>query len=299
MWKTLAPVLSGACLFLSLPAIASGQPARSPLPGRTAVNPAEIKGRLLDDPTEILRPFGTHGYILSGRQRYYLDFGEARGLEKRASALQGTTAVVTGRLEAHGRWLIVRVTALKADGPVTVRVEGKLGYYGNAFSVLGNGLIVSTLIGFPWEGYFISAGGRKYVLDLPIGDGAAERLRGKSVVVEGVLEYRKVGRPGHEYEMPWVRVCSLKAAEEGLVERVYDGPSAGCWQKEDAVFSLKTGDHRPVVDHIRGLLGDDLYRRGQSLRVEGSKLIVRTTARNHAGIEEFLRLLATIPGPPR
>jgi hypothetical protein len=38
------------------------------------------------------------------------------------------------------------------------------------------------------------------------------------VVVEGVLEYRKVGRPGHEYEMPWVRVCSLKVAEEGLAD---------------------------------------------------------------------------------
>jgi hypothetical protein len=65
------------------------------------------------------------------------------------------------------------------------------------------------------------------------------------------------------------------------------------------ILALKAGDHRPLVDHVRGLLGDDLKKPGQSLRVAGKKLVVRTTAANHARIDRFLGLLAKIPGPPR
>jgi hypothetical protein len=299
MWKTFAAfTLTGVCLSLTLPVLASGQPTPTPLPGG-AVAPAEVKGQLLDDPTEIWRPFGVHWYIPVAGQRYYLDFGQAKGLEQRAAALRGTIVVATGRPEVHGRWMIVGVTALKADESVTVRVEGELGYHGNTFSVLGDGTILSTTRWFPWEGYFIEAGGKKYVLDLPAGDRAAERLRGKAVVASGVLEFRQVGHPGREYEMPFIHVTALKAAGEGLVERAYEGPSAEYWQEEDAVFALKTGNHWPLVEHVRGLLGDDLKEPGQSLRVEGRELVVRTTPGNHAKIKRFLDLLARIPGPPR
>jgi hypothetical protein len=179
----------------------------------------------------------------------------------------------------------------------TIEIEGKLGYSGNTFRRLPNGMLVSTLIGFPWEGYFVEVNGKKYVLDLPIGDEKAERLKGKQVRVSGVPENRKVGFPGQEYQMPFLRGATLKAVEEVLEERVYNGPSARYWLTPDTIFSVKSGDRRPMVEHIRALLGEDLKGGQHTLRVDGSKLVVRTTARNHARIREFLRVVAMIPGP--
>jgi hypothetical protein len=93
-----------------------------------------------------------------------------------------------------------------------VEIEGTLGYHGNTFSRLPNGMLVSTTIGFPWEGYFVDAGGKRYVLDLPIGDEKAERLKGKKVRVSGRLEYRQVGWPGNFFQMPFLRGTRLEAA---------------------------------------------------------------------------------------
>jgi hypothetical protein len=45
------------------------------------------------------------------------------------------------------------------------------------------------------------------------------------------------------------------------------------WEATDTVLALKSGDRRPLID--------------------------RTTATNHAKIEAFLSLLATIPRPAR
>jgi hypothetical protein len=47
------------------------------------------------------------------------------------------------------------------------------------------------------------------------------------------------------------------------------------------------------------MLAGDLAGSEHTLRLEDGKLVVRTTAANHARIEEFIRLLAIIPGPAR
>jgi hypothetical protein len=77
-------------------------------------------------------------------------------------------------------------------------------------------------------------------------------------------------------------------ADEPLVERAYEGN----WESTDTILALKSGDRRSLVEHVRDTLAG-----GHTLRLEGGKLVVRTTAANHAKIEEFLKLLATIPGP--
>jgi hypothetical protein len=177
----------------------------------------------------------------------------------------------------------------------TIEVEGKLGYQGNAFSRLPNGMLISTTIGFPWEGYFVESGGKKYILDLPIGDEKAERLKGKKVRVSGILRLGLVGLPGQESVMPFIRVASLKVVEEVLEERTY----AGNWRAANTVFSLKSGDRRPMIEHIRSLLADDLKGGSHTLRLDGDKLVVRTTARNHARIREFLHMMSVIPRPSR
>jgi hypothetical protein len=154
----------------------------------------EIRGTLKIDPTEIKRPFGVSWYVSSGDQQFYLDFGQAKELEKLASTLQGTV-VVTGRLEVSRLWQIVHVATLKA--------------------------------------------------------------------------------------------------EELLEERAYEGN----WESTDTVLALKSGDRRPLIEHVRDMLAEDLKGGEHTLRLEGGKLVVRTTAANHARIEAFLKLLATIPGP--
>src|SRR5262249_20741689 len=47
----------------------------------------EIKGKLRFDPMENLKPFGVYWYIPIGGQRYYLNIGQAKGLEKMAADL--------------------------------------------------------------------------------------------------------------------------------------------------------------------------------------------------------------------
>jgi hypothetical protein len=245
----------------------------------------------------------------------------------------------------------------------TVEVEGTLGWHGNYFSRLPDGRIISTMMGFEWEGYFVESGGKTYILDLPQGHEGAERLKGKRVRVAGVLEHRTVGFPVRQYEMPFIRINNLVSsapveikgtlkidpteikrpyevcwyiacgeqhyyldfgketgapalnstvvatgrleingrwlilhvstlkAEEPLVERAYEGN----WESTDTVLALKSGDRRPVIEHVRDMLAG-----GHTLRLEGGKMVVvRTTAANHGKIERFLKLLAVIPGPAR
>ncbi len=253
----------------------------------------------------------------------------------------------------------------------TVEIEGKLGWHGNYFSRLPDGRIISTTMGCEWEGYFVESGGKTYILDLPQGHEGAERLKGKRVLVAGVLDHRTVGFPDRQYEMPFIRINNLVSsapveikgklafdpteiwrpfgvywyissgdqrfyldfgknteveklastlqgtvvvtgrlevsrlwqivhvatlkAEEPLVERAYEGN----WEKADTILALKSGDRRPLVEHVRDMLAEDLKAGGHTLRLESGRLVVRTTAANHAKIERFLHLLAVIPGPAR
>jgi hypothetical protein len=259
-----------------------------------------------------------------------------------------------------------------AVGPVhRCVVEGTLGWHGNVFSRLPDGKVIISTMTCEWEGYFVEAGGQKYILDLPVGHAGAERLKGKRVKVTGELGSRQVGFPDRRYQMPFLRittlvtsdavevkgklavdpteilrpfggtryitaegqryyldfgkttdlekvaaslkgtavatgrlevsgrwlllhVATLKAAE-ALQERTYEGD----WQTKDTLYALKSGDHRPLIDHIRDILGEDLKVGGHTMGLEGKMLVVRTTAANHARIERFRKMLATIPGPAR
>lgn len=91
-----------------------------------------------------------------------------------------------------------------------------------------------------------------------------------------------------------VHVATLKA-EGPLVERAYEGN----WETVDTILALKSGDRRPLIEHVRDMLAEDLKAGGHTLRLEGGKLVIRTTAANHARIRDFLHLLAVIPGPAR
>jgi hypothetical protein len=179
----------------------------------------------------------------------------------------------------------------------TIEIEGTLGYHGNAFGRLPNGLVITTTIGFPWEGYFVDAGPKRYILDLPIGDEKAERLKGKKVRVSGRLEHRQVGWPGKFFQMPFLRHVRVKAAGSTLQERTYLGSSADYWQTADGLHALKSGDRRSRIEHVRALLGEDLKSGKHTVRVAGNRLVVRTTAANHARIKQFLDMLKVIPGP--
>jgi hypothetical protein len=92
-------------------------------------------------------------------------------------------------------------------------VEGKLGWHGNHFGRLPNGMWITTTMACEWEGYFVVAGGKKYILDLPMGHEGAERLKGKKVKVTGVQEHRLAGFPERRYEMPFIRVGTLVSAD--------------------------------------------------------------------------------------
>src|SRR5262249_17490410 len=120
MWKTLAILVTGISLLLSAPVPAAPQTGQAILPGGCVVRALEIKGKLHWDPTEIARPYDVYWYVSVGGQRYYLHFGKAKELEKRAWTLKGMV-VVTGRLEAVGRWLVVHVDTLKATGEDATR----------------------------------------------------------------------------------------------------------------------------------------------------------------------------------
>jgi hypothetical protein len=99
----------------------------------------------------------------------------------------------------------------------TVEIEGKLGWHGNLFSRRPDGRILSTMMAFEWEGYFVESGGKTYILDLPQGHEGAERLKGKKVKVTGVLEHRQVGFPGRQYERPFIRINTLSPPGAGGV----------------------------------------------------------------------------------
>jgi hypothetical protein len=200
------------------------------------------------------------------------------------------------------------VPALARDGQTTLpcgcvvrttEIEGKLGYYGNHFGKGPNGILWMTEMYFPWEGYFIDAGGKRYILDLPIGDEGAERLKGKTVRASGVLAHRQAGPPEWTFQMPFLRYVRLKVTEEVLQERTYQGSAAEFWQTADAVYALKSKDHRSRVEHVRAMLGEGLKSGKHSVRVEGDRLVVRTTAANHARIKKFLEMMKVIPGPAR
>jgi len=142
--------------------------------------------------------------------------------------------------------------------------------------------------------WYLNAGGQQYYLELGGArelEALAAKLSGRTLVATGRLEVHR----------SWmiVRVSSLTAVAETIEERVYEGGSANSWQTENTIFALKSGDRRPMVEHIRALLGEDLKAGQHTVRVEGSRLIVRTSARNHERIREFLELAARIPGPVR
>jgi hypothetical protein len=181
----------------------------------------------------------------------------------------------------------------------TIEIEGKLGYQGNRFGWLPNGRgMWMTEMYFPWEGYYIDAGGKRYILDLPIGDKTAERLKGKTVRASGLLGQRQVGHLGKTFSMPLLRNVRLKLVEEALEERSYEG-SAKYWNTADEGYALKSKDRRTRVEHVRALLGEDLKSGKHTVRVERDRLVVRTTAANHARIKAFLDRMKVIPGPAR
>jgi hypothetical protein len=119
MWKILAPLATGISLLLTAPFPAAGPTGQAILPGGRVVRTVEIKGKLQWDPTEIARPYDVYWYVPVGGQRYYLHFGNAKAAQKQAWTLKGAV-VVTGRLEAAGRWLVVHVDTLKEAGEETL-----------------------------------------------------------------------------------------------------------------------------------------------------------------------------------
>jgi hypothetical protein len=178
----------------------------------------------------------------------------------------------------------------------TIEIEGKLGWYGNSYFRLPNGAMGGTERYHPWEGYFVETGGKKYILDLPILDEQAERLKGTTVRVSGVLEHRQMGLSGQTFSMPFLCQVRLTLTEETLLEQSYPGTSS-YWHSADEVYALKTRDRRSRLEHIRALLGEDLKGGMQAVRLDSDRLVVRTSAAKHARIKAFLHLLQVIPGP--
>jgi hypothetical protein len=149
-----------------------------------------------------------------------------------------------------------------------------------------------TEIARPYDVYwYVAVSGQQYYLHFGKNkelEKRASTLKG-TVVVAGSLE--TIGR--------WliVHVDTLKAAAEKVLEqRTYVGPSADYWRTTDTVFALKSGDHRPLVDHVRDLLRENAEG-SYALLLEDDKLVVTTTAETHGKIQKFLHLVAVIPGP--
>jgi hypothetical protein len=135
--------------------------------------------------------------------------------------------------------------------------------------------------------WYVTSGDQRFYLDFGKKtelEKLASTFQG-TAVVSGTLEVNR--------GLLIVHVATLKA-EGPLEERAYEGN----WEAE-TILALKGGDHRTLIEHVRGLLAEDLKGGGHTLRLEGGKLIVRTTAPNHARIRDFLHLLAIIPGPAR
>jgi hypothetical protein len=275
MWKTLASALTG--LLLTMPAAASDPVDRPILPGGCVVQNVELRGKLSHVEGALTRnppiPF-SYWELSAGGKIYRLDLGSEELLEL-ARKLKGHDVVVAGTVKPDTG--TVRVTGLKPDGFVKVEIKGTL-------------TVDPTEILRPYNvSEYIPVGEHRYYLhfdDVRKRDTQAA-VQGATVVVTGRLETS--GR--------WliVHVSSLVKVAEALEERAYQGWSADCWRKE-TILALKGGDHRPLAEIIGGLLADDLKRDGHSVRVDGDRLIVRTTAANHERINHFLDTLRMIPG---
>jgi hypothetical protein len=292
MWQILAPVFVGLSLFAGISASASN-PSQAIAPGGCILEDV-VRGKLFQDmvedndwdnqadPFQPRLPIAKVKFVwkvASGGRTYQLDFGRNKEWQTLAAKLAGRNVVVTGFLTGDA----LVVTGLKADGQVAVQVTGKP-------------RLDLTEILRPYQVcWYIDAGRQHFYLDFA-GNKELEKLAATAtggVIAAGELEVN--GR--------WqiVHVHSLKPAEnktgEVLEERVYQGSSARYWRTEATILAVKGGDHRPLIEHVRALLGDDLKAAGQSVRVEGGKLVVRTTAANHARIQKFLDMLMIIPGP--
>ena len=293
MSRFLVPVLAGLALFSSA-LIAAASPSGIG-PGGCVLQDV-VRGRLfqelvpdndpdqLDGPSQPRLPIAKvkiAWMLASGDRTYELEFSRNRQLQGMAENLAGQNVVATGVL--RGNKLLV--AALQGDGLTLVQITG---------SVQQD----MTEILRPYQvTWYISSGGQNYYLHFA-GNKELQKVASTakgSVTVAGELEIK--GR--------WliVHVHSLKPAAKVsiplLEERVYEGGSEDSWLTENTVFALTSGDRRPMVDLIRGLLADDLKDGRHNVRVEGSKLVVRTTAANHARIRDFLHLLAVIPAQAR
>ena len=77
-----------------------------------------------------------------------------------------------------------------------MQVRGTFGWYGNHKGVGPKGEPIMTCIGFPWEGYTVTAGGKTYRLDFSRCLSSAQNLDallGQTVIVEGEYEMRVTG----------------------------------------------------------------------------------------------------------
>jgi hypothetical protein len=299
MWKLLTPVLTGLSLLLVIPALASALPSPTALPAEGPIESLQITGRLHGEwiPDDSPRPgerFPDRPRLPIARLKkvwkvtaagltHELDFGTTKELFRLAEWLDGKTVTVTGVPRPGSQVLHVRTLKAAGTDPQTITVQIRGTLRDDPAEIL-------RPFGVHW---YLTAAGQRYYLDL----GGDRRLEGLAETLRGTVEV--TGRLEICRGFQVVHVQTLAAVAEALLERVYEGPSANYWQTEDTIFALKIGDCRPLVEHVRALLAEDLKAGGHSVRVEGSRLVVRTTAGNHARIRQFLDHLAMIPEPAR
>jgi hypothetical protein len=150
---------------------------------------------------------------------YALEFEGNADLAEKAGKLIGRTVRIKGALEER-RYVVgdkladngvmearfANLTVIVVDSIEEIKtdsfkevkkmqVRGTFGWYGNHKGVGPKGEPIMTCIGFPWEGYTVTAGGKTYRLDFSrcLSAHNLDALLGQTVIVEGEYEMRVEG----------------------------------------------------------------------------------------------------------
>src|SRR5205085_7794481 len=74
----------------------------------------EIRGKLVEDSRENIRPYNVALYVTVNGKDYYLHFAGNKELSEKAGKLINQTVIVTGTLEIKDGWNIVHVNGIEA-----------------------------------------------------------------------------------------------------------------------------------------------------------------------------------------
>jgi hypothetical protein len=226
-------LLAPAAVLAAEPAVGGPErpivpPFKLPQPTRFLIGigqlmPAEYKPRPGFDIRNLPRWQIVLGNDTSEQSLYYLVFDGKKDLEKLADKLKGTWVQIKGHVERrqfplnrvprrpggpvfadrpHTTLTVLVVDSLEVapvrpdarplqQARVTVTAEVK--YVGNAYTLMPDGTLQSTAVGYPWEGCYIVLNGRRVRLEGLPGDIVHHQsYHGQTLVLSGRLEHRRV-----------------------------------------------------------------------------------------------------------